>query len=123
MKKSRVLLVDDDESNLEVLQELITHHFEGELVYVSVRSGIEAVKRFKAEEFDLIITDWEMSEGNGQFVLTEKSKHQIKTPILVWTGKLDLEKQVILEMGASSVIFKCIPFNELVNAIGVHVKV
>lgn len=62
-----------------------------------------------------------MSEGNGQFVLSEIRKNKIETPILFWTGKLDLEENLILDMGASSVISKLMPLQEFAEIIESHI--
>lgn len=57
MKKSRILLVDDNKSNLELLREFLKHYFECELLHVSVRNGQEAMKLLTNEDFDLVISD------------------------------------------------------------------
>lgn len=58
----RVLIVDDDEDLAESLADfLLMHGYDASIA----RDGKEAVDRFRAENFDLAVTDVRMPVMNG----------------------------------------------------------
>ncbi len=69
--KYSVLIVDDDKLVNEFLTETLTRAGYG---CVSAFSGEEAINRFKAQTFDIVLTDLKMREMDGLTLL-----HQIKT--------------------------------------------
>ncbi len=62
MKKHSVLLVDDHRILLEGVKSLIQHPFE---VKATAASGREALELLKNQEFDVLVTDYEMPELTG----------------------------------------------------------
>ncbi|MCM8542339.1 MAG: response regulator [Lentisphaeraceae bacterium] len=60
---TRILLVDDDVSLLEVLHEGLVHY---NFDVMTAYSGNEAMNLLNAGSFDLLITDMYMIDGGGQ---------------------------------------------------------
>ena len=77
---TRILLVDDDVSLLEVLQEgLVANGFD----VMSAYSGNEAMNILTAGSFDLLITDMYMSDGGGQQLVSWCSENKPELKILL----------------------------------------
>jgi CheY-like chemotaxis protein len=83
-----VLVVDDSEDNREIIQAFLR---KSRLPLAFARDGLEAVKKFKEEKFDLILMDMQMPEMDG-FTATreirklEAESHLPRTPIVALTA-------------------------------------
>lgn len=104
----RILLVEDDVSILEMLQDyLIKDGFK----VVTAKNGKEGVTLFYKETFDLIVVDIMMPELNGMDmikIIREKST----IPVLIMSAKdTDVDKALGLGFGADDYIAK--PFSML----------
>ena len=60
--KKKILVVDDDESILQLVGYLLTH---AGYDVVSVKNGEEALKTLRKTEFDLVLTDLAMPDMSG----------------------------------------------------------
>ena len=81
--KLLVLLVDDTKTIhmsfdivFEEMHFLVTHAY----------SGMEAFAILKNHQFDLIISDLQMPDGDGIWLLENVKKHFSSTPIVIWTA-------------------------------------
>jgi signal transduction histidine kinase/ActR/RegA family two-component response regulator len=82
--RRRILLVDDETDNLDVLREVL--QLEGHEVEVA-RSGPEALARIdRGERFDLVLCDVGMPEMSGWQVAREREVRKPRTPIWMLTG-------------------------------------
>ena len=101
------MLVDDDESLRRVLEfQLVEADYE----VVSEGDGTEALKRFSAEEFDCVITDWRMPRMSGSQLVSQATAINSEIPIIVITAFGDLDIAVeAMRGGAFDFITK--PFN------------
>jgi signal transduction histidine kinase/ActR/RegA family two-component response regulator len=80
----KILLVDDEADNLDVLREVL--ELEGHTV-ATARSGPEALARVDAgESFDLVLCDVGMPEMSGWQVARELSSRHPRTPVWMLTG-------------------------------------
>ena len=108
---AKILVVDDEESNLVLLERLLARH--GFSNVTAVADSREAVGRFEAISPDLVITDLRMPYMDG-FELIEAINARLPAdsfvPIIVVTADLsrDLERRV-LSLGARDFLNK--PFN------------
>ncbi len=105
----RILVVDDNESNRDLLQRRLVH--EGHDV-VSVESGQKALDILAAENFDLILLDLLMPDMNGIEVLErlkgDERFHGI--PVVMISGLSETEAVIrCIEAGAEDYLPK--PFN------------
>lgn len=107
MKPQRILLVEDESD----LSELIKMNLELESYKViSVRDGIEAVSRFKEENFDLVVLDIMLPGMDGIAVCENIRLVDNETPILFLSAKSTAEDRIAgLKKGGDDYLTK--PFN------------
>lgn len=112
MQTTKILLVEDDRLIIENLTEFL----KGEGFEVQYAEGQEkAMRLLEEQEFDLILLDITLAQGNGYSACTQiKSRYEI--PIIFLTA-LDDEFSVVtgLEMGADDYISKPFRPRELVS--------
>jgi DNA-binding response OmpR family regulator len=103
---STILLVDDEDS----IQKLLTYPLEREgFRVVPARDGEEALERFSAETFDLVVLDVMLPKLDGLEVC-RRLRSQSSVPIIMLTARDDeLDKVLGLELGADDYITK--PFS------------
>lgn len=107
MVQRKVLLVEDEEHLLKTIQ--LNLELEGYAV-VSAITGIDALKEFRKQPFDLIILDVMLPEMNGFDVCEEIRKENAKVPVLFLTAKASSEDRITgLKLGADDYLTK--PFN------------
>lgn len=79
----QILVVDDQ----PILRELLCEYLQGDLHTVeSAGSAREALEKFAAGSFDLVITDQVMSEMNGDELATAIKEVDPNTPVILLTG-------------------------------------
>jgi CheY-like chemotaxis protein len=126
----RVLLVDDNEVNLQVLAKALKVHMADVFHHIDmVSSGKDAIEKLQQQSYDLILMDIDMPELNGieatswirhghqqqqQQQHKHLEKHQLKTvlaqnrrtPIVAVTTNMSLEwKKAYLKVGMVSFFF------------------
>ena len=112
MQTTKILLVEDDRLIIENLTEFL----KGEGFEVQYAEGQEkAMRLLEEQEFDLILLDVTLAQGNGYSACTQ-SKSRYEIPIIFLTA-LDDEFSVVtgLEMGADDYISKPFRPRELVS--------
>jgi CheY-like chemotaxis protein len=83
LKKTRILLVDDDDLVRDVLREqLETTGF----MVVTAANGTEAVAAFEAEGVDLLLTDFAMPGIDGVTLITRLRGFEPCLPAILMTG-------------------------------------
>ncbi|HEY1340558.1 MAG TPA: response regulator, partial [Bryobacteraceae bacterium] len=111
----RILVVDDDESNREILCRRLGHQG---FTAVAEASGPAALARMDGEPFDLVLLDLLMPEMDGFAVLSEMKAHPGRRdiPVVVLSALDDVESAVrSIEMGAEDFLEKPIQ-SVLLNA-------
>ncbi|MFH2218201.1 MAG: sigma-54 dependent transcriptional regulator [Pseudomonadota bacterium] len=83
MKKSRILVVDDEQIARENLEHVLKK--EGYDV-VSVDSGVSALKKLSTTEFDLVLTDLKMKLVDGMEVLAKTKELYPDTEVIMITA-------------------------------------
>jgi DNA-binding response OmpR family regulator len=103
---STILLVDDEEA----VQKLLAYPLEREgFRVVQARDGEEALARFAADRFDLVVLDLMLPKLDGLEVC-KRLRAQSTVPIIMLTARDDeLDKVLGLELGADDYITK--PFS------------
>ena len=104
--KERILLVDDDETQVISIQNMLQR-----LGYkvTAFTEGREALKVFseKPSEFDLVITDHMMPQLMGENLAQEMLRIRSDIPIILCTGKVDLvPDEEVKEKGLRGYIVK-----------------
>jgi two-component system alkaline phosphatase synthesis response regulator PhoP len=107
MTQRKVLLVEDEEHLLKTIQ--LNLELEGYAVVPAV-TGIDALKEFRKQAFDLIVLDVMLPEMNGFDVCEEIRKENTLVPVLFLTAKASSEDRITgLRLGADDYLTK--PFN------------
>lgn len=113
----RILLADDNPHILETLAAgLETYGYK----VSTVTNGKELLRVYKdnLEQIDLVITDLEMPEMNGDIAFFELKKFAPKAKVIITSGFLEDERvQNVLEAGADGFIQKPCHLKNLVNKI------
>ena len=87
----KILIVDDEPSNRNILGQELTH--EGYSV-VAASDGREALKKVESSQPDLIILDYMMPDLNGLDVLKELRRRENDTPVVMITAYGTMERAV-----------------------------
>jgi two-component system alkaline phosphatase synthesis response regulator PhoP len=103
----RILLVEDEPSLLDLVK--LNLELDGNKV-VGVKDGIEAIKRFKDEQFDLVVLDIMIPGIDGLNVCENIRLKNTEVPILFLSAKNSAEDRIAgLKKGADDYLTK--PFN------------
>lgn len=115
--KTKLLLIDDEIELLENLSDLL------ELIGFQVdtaKSGNKGIKKIQEENYDVIITDISMPDGDGYKVLeyVKSREDLVNIPLIFLTAKLEFESQRQgIEIGAEDYLMKPIAIDTLEKAI------
>jgi len=110
MAGSKILIVEDDKTLLEVLRYNVTR--EGYRVVAAV-DGIQALEVARGEKPDLIILDIMLPKLDG-FDVCRILRKEMMVPILMLTAKVEeIDKVVGLEIGADDYVTKPFSLREL----------
>lgn len=120
--KPKVLIVDDNPNNLQVLGSLLTIH---EFQTTAVQSGRQALEVLKTSIPELILLDIMMPEMDG-FEVCERIKSDPATeniPVLFITALSDIEnKKRAFAVGGADFISKPFVKEEVIVRINVHLQ-
>ena len=83
--KLRVLYVDDEPSLLEIGKLFLERG--GEFSVNTLTSALEALEQLKTEQYDAIISDYQMPEMDGIAFLKHLKALGNKTPFIIFTGR------------------------------------
>jgi CheY-like chemotaxis protein len=105
MKK--ILLVDDSEENLFVLRILLEgHNFET----FSARSGKDALEILERLVIEIVISDLEMENGNGLWLLDQIVKMRVRPHVIILSGDPTTNEKRLKLSGAQAFFRKpCMP--------------
>ncbi|MBB6453841.1 DNA-binding response OmpR family regulator [Salirhabdus euzebyi] len=105
----KILVIEDNES-VSTMLEMFFQKEGIEGTYIP--DGAEGYKRFKEEEWDLLIIDWMLPSMDGVTLCRKIREENNRVPIIMLTAKDSESDQVIgLEMGADDYVTK--PFSPL----------
>lgn len=111
----RILLVEDDETALEVFKEALTEY---DYDVVTARNGEEALNRAREESFDLVITDIRMPGTDGLQALEEVKAMNPDTKSIVVTGYAsEAETLKAMQIGVGEYLKKPFRLQELLQAV------
>ncbi|MCW3085637.1 MAG: DNA-binding response regulator [Bacteroidetes bacterium] len=120
MNEKHILLVEDEDHLLKIIQ--LNLELEGYAVTTAV-TGIEALKEFRKNAFDLILLDVMLPEMNGFDVLEEIRKENKHLPVLFLTAKGSGEDRILgLKLGADDYLTKPFNLEELLLRIQILLK-
>lgn len=105
-----ILLVDDSNDDLEILKEFLESYSHSCQL---ATSGEEALALLKVGKFDLVISDFNMPNGNGLWVIRELKKLIDPPRCLMVTGEFRYSPEYIIQQGASGHCFKPVIWDQL----------
>ena len=114
MKK--ILLVDDSHESRSILRLLLMDY--GHDVF-EVSSGHEAITFLDRESVDLVISDLEMPNGDGRWLIREMKAHYQRVPIIILSGDVTAQDMEIKKAGALGFFLKPVSILQLVKFIEV----
>ncbi len=107
----RILIVDDNKDLRDILQEYLGD--QGDLVD-GARDGNDALTRYRATPYDLIITDLNMPGTNGIDLIKQIKEQNDMTEFIIITGYASLDSAVeAVKIGAFDYIVKPFRMEEL----------
>lgn len=116
-KVQKILIVEDDEKNNQMLKEYLENHG---YVCTQAYSGSEAKLLFTIEEYDLILLDLMLPGIVGEELVSIFSK---KVPVIVMSAKSGLDSKVeVLSNGADDYLCKPFDLPELLVRIQVQFR-
>jgi putative two-component system response regulator len=104
----KILLVEDNEINLEIMHSQLTSlNYDVDTAV----NGIDALEKFRQNQYDVVLTDIEMPEMNGYDLTAEirRSEHgtQPRIPILAITAsEFDLNEERAVSLGFTGYMLK-----------------
>ncbi len=101
MASRKILVVDDEKNQRDILQLILSgeHDESGAQLYdvKAASSGQEALRFFRNDSFDLVLTDLKMAGMDGLQLLNELSQVDSSTPVILMTahGSIDSVKEAM----------------------------
>ncbi len=116
---AKILVVDDEQQIRDILMQFLTRA--GHEVELA-EDGVVAMQKYRASEFDLIITDLMMAKKNGLELIQEISREFGEIRVIAISGGVpttpsDYYLSVAKLMGASKVLDKPFTKGELLAAV------
>jgi DNA-binding NtrC family response regulator len=114
---ARILVIDDDENLLFTIGEALTI---GGHSVVTANNGIRGEKLFRAEPFDVIITDIVMPDREGLETIIVLHREYPKIPVIAITGlgtNSVLYLGIATRLGARRVLEKPFKLEDLLDAV------
>lgn len=104
-----ILIIDDNEELLYALEQLLKNTN----YHVDVAKNVcEGQYSISQKKYDLILLDWMLPDGNGIDLLADLRRENIRTPVLFFSSKKEVEDKVIaLDCGADDYLEK--PFSNI----------
>jgi len=118
MEIKKILVVDDEETIRSVFKTIFERMYKGKYQVSIVKSGKEAIKKLKEENFDVVFVDILMAEMDGLDTL--KALKEIKPDIvaIMMTGLIDEDKrETAMKLGAFDYLHKPFELSELITVL------
>ncbi len=119
----RVLCIDDDPSFSLALKLRLESHG---VAVIRAFEGMEGFRYAFSRATDVILLDYVLPNGQGDYVLRRLKDNPVTKPlpVIAITGYKDREKQRrMIALGADALLFKPLDFSELLVELGRHISV
>lgn len=111
LRKTKLLLVDDDPAMVRLLAKIIDRSFGSKMEMQSLTDATQAQAAIENGLIDILVTDLEMPGINGLRLLRCAKRRNALTQVLLLTGHSSLDSLTdALELGASDYLLK--PFDQ-----------
>lgn len=114
--KKSILIVEDEEQAAATLAKMLRK--DGHEVF-TVNNGIDALKKFRESPISIVVTDLQLPGMNGEELVVKLREISPDIPIIVTTGKTNIEEDVnnFLNHKLTYLLKKPISVNDLTNLI------
>ena len=110
----KILAVDDSDDDLLFLEEFFRqHHYSLETAH----SGSQALAKLKNEFFDLVISDYQMPDGDGLWLLSELRQFNLSTKFILISSETTHSTDHYLSLGVDAFVPKPISWDLLMAKI------
>lgn len=110
IKMALILVVDDSQDDLMFMTEFLKQA--GHECRLA-SSGEEAIEQMNVEKFDLIISDLQMRNGDGNWLLNELGNIPHAPPCIIVTADRNLSERHFKVLGAKGFCFKPLIWHQL----------
>jgi DNA-binding response OmpR family regulator len=125
MSKARILVVDDEPQNIQIIMSILAKHSSEHVIYQANNADL-AIEISQKVLPDLIITDWDMPNKNGiELIRSLKTKSKVKDiPIIMATGIMTSSEHLkkALDVGATDYVEKPIDETELIARVNSAIR-
>ncbi|MEO1334058.1 MAG: ATP-binding protein [Myxococcota bacterium] len=112
---ARVLLIEDDVAVRDVLADILRT---GEHQVITAANGVEGLRRFAENEFDMVLTDLGMPEMDGWAVARAVKEQQPDMPVGLITGwGSELDDTDLTARGVDVLVSKPVRFSDVLDAV------
>ena len=101
-QKPSVLLVDDEPLVLETLSNIYSSQG---FVVACAENGVEALRKFRDQSIDLVVTDIRMPMSNGFDLIEQLRTADPALPIIIVSGDLNAESEMRTRLSLQTVVF------------------
>ena len=116
---TKILLVEDDEALAAGAVECLRR----ESFEVDHASDLAKARAILSSEYDVVLLDWMLPDGQGIDLLMEMKAKSIQVPVIMLTARTELTDKVLgLEMGADDYLTKPYEARELIARIRVQLR-
>ncbi|EQC44513.1 response regulator receiver domain protein [Bacteriovorax sp. BSW11_IV] len=114
-----VLIVDDEPDILELMEEEFNYHGYKTMTAIC---GNDAIDLIRKNNFNVVVSDYKMPNGNGMAVLKEVSTMAaIEKPVFFFvSGQADISIEEAIDAGAKKFFAKPFDLEELISEIEVE---
>ncbi len=106
----KILLIEDDKQMAATIKKVVKKYYAVDIAYTGESGEYQA----QVNDYDLIILDLILPDMNGVTVCKKIRENEIKTPILILTGKSEIKNKVrALDSGADDYLIKPFSLDEL----------
>ncbi len=110
-----VLLVEDDADLREAIADMLDVH---DISFIEAENGQQAQELIKQNNVSLVLSDVQMSPGNGYQLLEYINTHHIGTPVILMTAYGSIPQAVdAIQAGAVDYLVKPFEVSELVSTL------
>lgn len=115
-----ILLAEDDPYLNALLTETLLSHVQK---VISVHNGEQALSVLSQSNVDLVITDLNMPKMNGDdFLVKVKSMNKNCPPIIVMSGSINVDKALLIKLGALAFYEKPLNLKNLFEFINQNIQ-
>ena len=103
----RILLIDDDEQAFLTVREMFTQVDPKRFSVDWVATYVDGRAALKADDYDLYLLDYVLEEGTGLDMLRELGHAELRSPVIMLTGKGDFSVDVeAMQLGIADYLDK-----------------